>query len=153
MNSVDNFKSTKLRKLFRILKSSSMQSLNIFRAREGFLFEFASLSGVWKFENIFCWARPTYQRPVSILTAQDGCPVPHPALFPVATLTARRAAWCRWPPVVVASRGLAPISLLQTSSRKPPPTLLLPRTVRPYLLAALLCSAPATALPTVTSRR
>jgi hypothetical protein len=54
MNSVDNFKSTKLRKLFRILKSSSMQSLNIFRAREGFLFEFASLSGVWKFENIFC---------------------------------------------------------------------------------------------------
>jgi hypothetical protein len=42
MNYVENLKSTQLRNLFRIFKSSNMQSLNIFGAKEGFLFEFQS---------------------------------------------------------------------------------------------------------------
>jgi hypothetical protein len=59
MNYVENLKSNQWRKLFEIFKSSSMQSLNIFVVGEGFLFEFASLSEVWKFKNIFYWAGPT----------------------------------------------------------------------------------------------
>jgi hypothetical protein len=59
MNSLDNLKLTQLRKLFKIFKYSDMQSLNIFRAKESFLFEFANLSGVWKFENLFYRAGPT----------------------------------------------------------------------------------------------
>jgi hypothetical protein len=53
MNSVDNLKSTQLRKLFKICNSISMQCLNIFEGWEAFLFEFTNLSGVWKFERIF----------------------------------------------------------------------------------------------------
>jgi hypothetical protein len=43
MNSNENLKSTQLRKLFKIFNSDE-----IFGAREGFLFDFASLRGVWK---------------------------------------------------------------------------------------------------------
>jgi hypothetical protein len=39
MNSVENLKSTQLRKLFKIFKSSCMQSLNVFGVYEGFLHE------------------------------------------------------------------------------------------------------------------
>jgi hypothetical protein len=46
MNSVENCKSTQLRKLFKISKYRRLQSLNIFKASKGFLFKFASLSGV-----------------------------------------------------------------------------------------------------------
>jgi hypothetical protein len=41
-------------------------------------------------KNRFCLAGPTCQQPVSVLTTQDGCPVPHAALFLVATLIAQR---------------------------------------------------------------
>jgi hypothetical protein len=87
MNFVENLKSTELRKLLNIFKSSRMQSLNIFEAWKGFLLEFAILSGVQKFENLFNWAGPTCQRPVSVLTAQDGHLVPRTTLFLVAMLT------------------------------------------------------------------
>jgi hypothetical protein len=50
--------STQSRKLFKILKSSLKEGLNIFGAREVFLFDFASLSGVWKFENYLTWLGP-----------------------------------------------------------------------------------------------
>jgi hypothetical protein len=50
MNYVENLKLTQLRKWFKIFSS-------ICGAREGFLFEFASLSGVWKFERIFLLGR------------------------------------------------------------------------------------------------
>jgi hypothetical protein len=57
MNSVKNLKSTQFTKLFKIFKSISNQSLNIFGAIEGFLFEFASLNGVWKFGGILLLGR------------------------------------------------------------------------------------------------
>jgi hypothetical protein len=66
MNSIDKLKSTQLRKLFKIFNSSSMQSLNIFGAMESFLFKFVSLSRVWKFGNLFYWAEPICERPVSV---------------------------------------------------------------------------------------
>jgi hypothetical protein len=122
MNYVEKLKSTQFRNLFKISKCSRMQSFNIFSGREGFLFEFVSLSGVWKFKNIFNRAGPTCQQPVSVLTARDGHPVPHAALFPVAAFTAWRAlgaSGCRSPPPHV---GWPPLSLLRTSLRKPPPT-------------------------------
>jgi hypothetical protein len=61
LNSVEKLKSTQSRKLFTISKYSRMQSLNIIGAREDFLFEFAILSGVWKFQNIFYSVGPTCQ--------------------------------------------------------------------------------------------
>jgi hypothetical protein len=97
MNFVENLKSTQLKKLLKIFKSSGMESFNIFGPSEGFLYEFANLSGVWKFENVFNQARPTCQRPVSVLTARDGRLIPHAV-----------SARYRWPPVVAAPRGLAP---------------------------------------------
>jgi hypothetical protein len=53
INSVENLKSTQFRKMLKVFKSSGIQSLNIFGAMEDFLFEFASLRGVWKFQIIF----------------------------------------------------------------------------------------------------
>jgi hypothetical protein len=53
MNSIENLKSAQFRKLFKIFKSSNMESLNIFGITEGFLSEFACLHRVWKFENLF----------------------------------------------------------------------------------------------------
>jgi hypothetical protein len=49
-----------------------MQSLNIFEAREGFLFEFASLSGVWKFGNLFYGLGPPVSGPRRFPTACSG---------------------------------------------------------------------------------
>jgi hypothetical protein len=53
MHFVENLKSIQLRDLIRMLKSSPMQNFNIFKAREGYLFQFANLSGVWNFGGIF----------------------------------------------------------------------------------------------------
>jgi hypothetical protein len=53
INSVDNLKTTQWKTLFKTFHSSGMQSSNIFGVREGFLFEFTNLSGVWKFEKLF----------------------------------------------------------------------------------------------------
>jgi hypothetical protein len=109
MNSVVNLKSTKWRKLFKILKSSSMESLNIFRAREDFLFEFTSLSGVWKFENYL-----TGQDHMSVarfrLTARDGCPVPCAAPIPGGCAHRAESARRRWPLVVAAHVGWSPLT-------------------------------------------
>jgi hypothetical protein len=58
MNCVENLKSTQWRKLFKLFNSSGMQSLNIFGVTECFLFEFTSLSGVWKFEKLFSGSGP-----------------------------------------------------------------------------------------------
>jgi hypothetical protein len=44
-------------------KISSMKSFNIFGAREGFLFEFTRLSGVWKFEKLFSGPGPDVSGP------------------------------------------------------------------------------------------
>jgi hypothetical protein len=57
MNYVENLNSTQWRKLFTIFKSRSMQRLNIFWARECFLFKFTSLSGVWNFKKLFLLGR------------------------------------------------------------------------------------------------
>jgi hypothetical protein len=51
MNGIENLKSAQWIKLLKIFNYSHIQSMNIFGVREGFLFEFTSLSGVWKFEN------------------------------------------------------------------------------------------------------
>jgi hypothetical protein len=72
MHFVENLKSIQLRDLIRMLKSSPMQNFNIFKAREGYLFQFANLSGVWNFGGIFFyWAGHTCQQPVSVLTTWD----------------------------------------------------------------------------------
>jgi hypothetical protein len=49
--------------LFRIFKSSLMQGLNIYGEGEGFLFEFTSLSRVWKFEKSFDGLGPQVSGP------------------------------------------------------------------------------------------
>jgi hypothetical protein len=51
MNYVENLNSAQRIKLFKIFKYIRMQILNIFGAWESFVFEFTSLSRVWKFEN------------------------------------------------------------------------------------------------------
>jgi hypothetical protein len=63
-------------------------------------------------KKIFCWAGPTYQRPVSVLTARDGCSVLCATLFLVVMLTAQRALdaggrrssppHVGWPPLIAA---------------------------------------------------
>jgi hypothetical protein len=109
MNSVENLKSTQRRKLFKIFKSSRMQSLNIFGAREGFTFEFTSLSGVWKFENHL-----TGRARMSVahfrLTTRDGRPVPHAAPIPGGHRSS--PPHVAWPP----------LPLLRTPPRKSSPT-------------------------------
>jgi hypothetical protein len=150
MNPVNNLKSTQLRKLFKLFKYHCMQSLNIFGARESFLFEFASLSRVWKFENRFFWVGPTCQRPVSVLTTQYGRSVPRAALFLVVALIAQRALDASGhrssPPHV----GWPPLSLLRMSPRKLPPTPLHSSTIRSR--SSLLCYAPAATSPAIACR-
>jgi hypothetical protein len=63
MNSVDNFKSTQWRKLFKAFMSSGMQILNIFGGREGLLFEFTCFSRFWKFEKLFNGSGPHVSGP------------------------------------------------------------------------------------------
>jgi hypothetical protein len=58
MNSVGNFKSVQLRKLFRIFRSRIMKRLSIFRATEGIHFEFTILSCFLKFGKISNQADP-----------------------------------------------------------------------------------------------
>jgi hypothetical protein len=67
MNSVENLMSTQLNKLFRIFKSSIIQSLNIFGAKKNFHFEFTNFCWVWILEENLNRARPTCQRPISVL--------------------------------------------------------------------------------------
>jgi hypothetical protein len=65
---------------------------------------------------------------------------PGPTRHPIPGGCAHRveSAHRRLPPLVAAPCGLAPLPLLQTSLRKLPPTPLLPPTIRPHLLTALL---------------
>jgi hypothetical protein len=44
MKYVENLKSTQVRKFLKLYKSILMQSLSIFGSKEGFYFEFTSLS-------------------------------------------------------------------------------------------------------------
>jgi hypothetical protein len=111
MNSVDNLKSTQFRELFKIFNSIPMQSLNIFRIDESFFLNLQVWVEFGNLKEYFYWARPTCRRPVFVLTAQDGHPVPHTTLFLVAMLTTQRAARRRWPLVVAAPRRQAPLSL------------------------------------------
>jgi hypothetical protein len=126
MNSVKILKSTQLRQLFKIFQTRCMQSLKIFAAWEGFLFEFASLSGVWKFENYLTGPGPH---------VSDPFPFDRPGRSP--SPVRRPSSW--GPPVVATPRGLPPppLSLLWTSLRKPPPTPLFPSQCSATLLAAL----------------
>jgi hypothetical protein len=93
--------------------------LNICGAWEGFLFEFASLNGVWKFGSILLLGRgPLVSALFPLLTSRDGHPVPCAALFLVTTLTAQRVARCRWPPAVAAALELASLSLNMDITRE-----------------------------------
>jgi hypothetical protein len=88
---VENLKSTQLIKLFKIFKSSSTQSLNIFWAREGFFFGFTILSGVWKFENCLTEPGPLVSSPFPFWPPRMVARSHAPPLFPVVVLTTRRA--------------------------------------------------------------
>jgi hypothetical protein len=109
MNFVQNLKSTQWRKLFKIFKCSGIQSFNIFGARECFLFEFTNLSGVWKFENSLT-GRAHMLAARFHLTSRDGHPVPRATLVPGGCAHRTESARCRWPPVVAAPLGLAPLT-------------------------------------------
>jgi hypothetical protein len=128
MNYVENLKSDQWRKLFNIYNSSSLQCLNIFGAREDFLFEFTSLSGVWKFGNHLT-GRPSMSAAHFCLTARDGRPVSRATPIPSGPTHRTENAWRRWLSVGAAPRGLAPLPLLRASLRQPSPILLcrLPR--------------------------
>jgi hypothetical protein len=128
MNSVENLKSDQWRKLFNIYNSSSLQQLNIFGAREDFLSEFTSLSGVWKFGNHLT-GLPSMSAAHFCLTTRDARPVLCAAPIPGGPTHRKESARCRWLPVVAAPRGLAPLPLLRASPRQPSPILLcrLPR--------------------------
>jgi hypothetical protein len=148
MNSVENLKSTQRRKLFKIFKSSRMQSLNIFGAREGFTFEFTSLSGVWKFENHL-----TGRARMSVahfrLTTRDGRPVPHAAPIPGGRAQRAESAWRRWPPVVAAPRGLAPLTTAPDATEEVVAhSIFSPSPVQRHP-SPPLCSAPAAASPSL----
>jgi hypothetical protein len=138
MNSVENLKSAQWRHLFRIFKFSSMQSFNIFVARKGFLFEFANLSGVRKFENYLTGPGPHVSDP--FLFDRLGWS-PGPTCCPYSRWPCSPRGECMVP--VAAGRRRPtwvgpPLSLLWTSPRKPPPTLLFPSHHSVALLAALL---------------
>jgi hypothetical protein len=77
MNFVDNLKSTQLRKLFKIFKSTKIKKFEYVWSRKGLPFEFASWRGVWNPEKIFNWAGPTCQWPV--FTFDHPGPLPGPA--------------------------------------------------------------------------
>jgi hypothetical protein len=128
MNSVGNLKSTQYRKLLKILQSSLMQNLRIFRAMEGIFF------GIYKFELVLenlekikpCG--PRLSASVSEQRHPDRASVPH--------CGGRR----RFPPMVIAAmlgvaiaiashaykcaRGQEPLSLFTSSTSMPPSPLL-----------------------------
>jgi hypothetical protein len=108
MNYVEILKLTQLKTLLKIFQSSCIQSLKIFGARQGFLFEFASSSGVWKFENYLTELGPhvsslfPFDRP-----GRSFCPTRHPVPGGRDHCAESTRHW--WPPVVTAPRGLAPL--------------------------------------------
>jgi hypothetical protein len=63
MNYVENLMLTQLIKLFKIFKSMTMQSLDIFGFREGFHFEFTSFYWVWILEENLNRASPLVSDP------------------------------------------------------------------------------------------
>jgi hypothetical protein len=138
MNSVENLKSTQWRKFFKLFKSSSMQCLNIFGARGGFLFEITSLSGVWKFCKSFNGSGPHVSDPFPFdHTGRSPSPARHPCFqwprSPHDEHSVSVAAGRRHP------RGLPPpLPLHRTSQRKPSPTSPFPSHRSAVLLAALL---------------
>jgi hypothetical protein len=120
MNSIENLKSTQLRKLFKVFKSRSMQSSNIFRARKNFLFEFANLSGVWKLEIIFYEARPTCHHaesssaPVASDRHRPTWVAPPPPLIPAPDVTEEAATHNASP----SHRSAALLTALLRTSRR-----------------------------------
>jgi hypothetical protein len=152
MNSVENLKSTQWRKFFKLFKSSSMQCLNIFGAREGFLFEITSLSGVWKFCKSFHGLGPHASDPFPFdHTGRSPSPARHPC-----------SQWPRSPhdehSVSVAAgrrhpRGLPPPPYHCTGRHRGSrhPLRLSPPIVR--LCYSLLCSTPVATAPTIAHHR
>jgi hypothetical protein len=105
MNYVENLRSTQLRKLFKIFKSSITQSLNIFKEREGLHFEFICFCWVWILEENLNWAGPTCQRPISFLPPRPSnrtCVTCHRASHH------RRTNHCRSPPAAPHDAALSP---------------------------------------------
>jgi hypothetical protein len=138
MNYVENLKLAQWRTLFKLFKYSRMQSFNIFGARGDLLFEFASLSRVWKLENYLIRPGPHVSGP--FLFDRPGL-LPglarHPYFWWLCSPRGERSvpvATCRHRP-----HGLPPpLSLLRTSLRKPPPSSLFPSHRSVVLLVALL---------------
>jgi hypothetical protein len=138
-------------KLFKLLMSTCMQSLNIFGASEGFLFEFTSLSGVQKFEKLFNGLGPYVSDPFPFdrprrspgLVRRPFSPWPH-------SLRGERSV-----PVAAGhrrQRGLAPPYHCfghHRGSRRP--IHFFPSPIQPHSLQ--LCSMPAATLPIVASHR
>jgi hypothetical protein len=131
MNCVENLNSIQLGKMFKIFKSSSMQSLNIFRVWDSFLFEIASLSGVWKLEKLFYQAGPTSQRPMPVSNRMHQWPYPAHHLPGHRTMTTLTAESAQAPIAAIAHAGAAlssaeggslpfPFLLPRCSASRPP---------------------------------
>jgi hypothetical protein len=118
MNSVENLKFTEFRELIIIINSIPMQNLNTFGVGQGFLFEFASLNGVWKFGGILLSGRAHQSAAQRVLTAHTShrtCATRHrPSHHAVTALTSESAQV----PIVAAAHAGA--VLIQRSGGFPP---------------------------------
>jgi hypothetical protein len=137
MNYAENLKLTQWRNLFTIFKSSSVQSFNIFGVQEGFVFEFISLSGVWKFGNLFYWAGPTSQQPTLVSNCACWWTRPRARHRPGHHVVTVRQHWSL--PIATAAHAGAALSSANGCSL--PFTLLLPHCfgLSPQLCLACAC--------------
>jgi hypothetical protein len=144
MWSTENLKSTRLRKLFKIFKSSLIQSLNNFSPREGTGSKFTSLSWFWILKNLLTGPSPQAAAQNGL---RPGQPVPGPSRHraghqAVIVLTAERvpvtAGRCR----PMCHGGLIPSRMDAGES----PLLPFPLLAHAIACAALLRSPPPTPL-------
>jgi hypothetical protein len=114
MISIGKLKLGQKRKLFKIFKSSLMQSLNIYRTREGICFAFHSLKEFEIYlEKDLNWAGTTHQRPFRPCARRCSDRgrryLPVPIIFPLP-LSLRTCAQWRNPTPFRSSRACSPSS-------------------------------------------
>jgi hypothetical protein len=95
MNSVDNLKSTQLRKVFRIYKFRHLQSFDIFGVRQGLCFEFKILGQFWKLEIFTVALGPPVSDLGKLFTVPTGTgPAPTHSAAGHHTTTMLTPVWC-----------------------------------------------------------
>jgi hypothetical protein len=95
MNSVDNLKSTQLRKVFIIYKFRHLQSFDIFGVRQGLCFEFKILGQFWKLEIFTVALGPPVSDLGKLFTVPTGTgPAPTHSTAGHHTTTMLTPVWC-----------------------------------------------------------